>query len=208
MLRASPSRLRPTASRSASTYGLRRLTIAGTRVKQRTISRSGTPRIWARISPVSWLGRYRMSMSIEHRSGTLLKASPPRIRARLMLGRSKRSLDSRANGSVSMRRKASWALRIALSPSHGVEPCAAVPEMLTRIASTPLAWTPMCRSVGSPVIAKSDSLRTSAMSASIERSSMSSDSSSGTQTKITRTSSCSIASRVASIIAASAPFMS
>ena len=54
-----------------------------------------------------------------------------------------------------MRRKVSWALRMALSPSHGVEPWAAVPLTSTRRARTPLAWMPMCRSVGSPVIAKS-----------------------------------------------------
>ena len=80
-----------------------------------------------------------MSTSIEHSSGTLLKASPPMIRARLIAGRSKRSLDSRAKGSVSIRRNASWALRIALSPCHGVEPCAAVPCTWRRTASTPLA---------------------------------------------------------------------
>ena len=112
-------------------------------------------RIWAMISPGSWLGRKRMSTSIVQRSGTLLKASPPMMRARLIDGRSKRSEDSRLKGSVSMRRKASCALRIALSPSHGVEPWAAVPEICRRTASTPLAWTPMCRSVGSPVSAKS-----------------------------------------------------
>ena len=66
-----------------------------------------------------------MSTSIVQRSGTLLKASPPTMRARLIDGRSKRSEDSRLNGSVSMRRNASCALRIALSPSHGVEPWAA-----------------------------------------------------------------------------------
>ena len=54
-----------------------------------------------------------------------------------------------------MRRKTSSAFSTALSPSHGVEPCAARPWTSRRIASTPLAWTPMCRSVGSPVIAKS-----------------------------------------------------
>ena len=64
--------------------------------------------------------------------GTLLKASPPSIRARLIDGRSKRSDDSRLNGSVSIRRKTSCALRIALSPSHGVEPCAARPLTSTR----------------------------------------------------------------------------
>ena len=74
----------------------------------------------------------------------------------------------RLNGRVSMRRKASWALRIALSPSHGVEPCAAVPLTSTRTASTPLACTPMCRSVGSPVIAKSPR-RPSSTSSSVER---------------------------------------
>src|SRR5213592_2631067 len=96
-----------------------------------------------------------MATSIQQRSGTLLNASPPSMRAMLMLGRSNRSLDSRLKGSVSMRRNTSWALRIALSPSHGVEPCAAVPRISTRTAQTPFAWTPMCRSVGSPVRAKS-----------------------------------------------------
>jgi hypothetical protein len=43
---------------------------------------------------------------------------------------------------------------------------------------------------------------------SIERVSMSSDSSSGTQTKRTRTARCSAMSRSAHIIAASPPFMS
>ena len=74
------------------------------------------------MSPGAWLGRKRMSTSMVQTSGTLLKASPPTIRARLIDGRSKRSEDSRLKGSVSMRRKASCALRIALSPSHGVEP--------------------------------------------------------------------------------------
>ena len=73
-----------------------------------------------------------MSTSIRQRSGTLLKASPPSIRARLIDGRSNRSEDSRLNGSVSIRRKTSCALRIALSPSHGVEPCAARPLTSTR----------------------------------------------------------------------------
>ena len=96
-----------------------------------------------------------MSTSMQHVSGTLLNASPPSMRAMLIDGRSNRSDDSRLNGSVSMRRNASWALRIALSPSHGVEPCAAVPDTSTRTASTPFACTPMWRSVGSPVSAKS-----------------------------------------------------
>ena len=68
-----------------------------------------------------------MSTSIAQRSGTLLNASPPTIRPRLIDGRSNSSEDSRLNGRVSIRRKTSWAFRIALSPSHGVEPCAAVP---------------------------------------------------------------------------------
>ena len=68
-----------------------------------------------------------MSTSISQGSGTLLNASPPSIRARLMDGRSKRSDDSRLKGKVSIRRKTSCAFRIALSPSHGVEPCAAPP---------------------------------------------------------------------------------
>ncbi len=48
-----------------------------------------------------------MSTSIPHESGTLLKASPPTIRARLIDGRSNRSELMRLNGSVSMRRKTS-----------------------------------------------------------------------------------------------------
>ena len=96
-----------------------------------------------------------MSTSITQASGTLLSASPPRMRPRLIEGRSNRSELSRANGSDSIERKVSSAFRIALSPSHGVAPCAAVPATSSRIASTPLACTPTCRSVGSPVIAKS-----------------------------------------------------
>ena len=130
------------------------------------------------------------------------------IRERLIDGRSNRSEDSRLNGSVSMRRKTSCDLRIALSPSHGVEPCAARPRTSTRIASTPFAWTPMCRSVGSPVIAKSACSVPSPTSESVERSSTSSDSSSGTQTKRTRTAFWAVASWTAHIITASAPFMS
>ena len=52
----------------------------------RTISVSGIARIWARIAPGSWLGRKRMSTSISQRSGTLLNASPPSMRARLIDG--------------------------------------------------------------------------------------------------------------------------
>ena len=96
-----------------------------------------------------------MSTSITQRSGTLLSASPPRMRPRLIEGRSNRSELSRANGSDSIARKASSAFRIALSPSQGVAPCAAVPLTSSRIASTPFACTPTWRSVGSPVIAKS-----------------------------------------------------
>ena len=96
-----------------------------------------------------------MSTSMTHESGTLLSASPPRIRPRLIEGRSNRSELSRANGSDSIARKASSAFSIALSPSHGVAPCAAVPLTSSRIASTPFACMPMWRSVGSPVIAKS-----------------------------------------------------
>ena len=59
------------------------------------------------------------------------------------------------NGSVSIARNTSIAFSTALSPSHGVELCAARPWTTIRITSTPLACTPMCRSVGSPVIAKS-----------------------------------------------------
>ena len=45
-----------------------------------------------------------MSTSIVQTSGTLLKASPPSMRARLIDGRSNMSEDSRLNGRVSMRR--------------------------------------------------------------------------------------------------------
>ena len=60
-------------------------------------------------------------------SGTLFGASPPTIRPRLIDGRSNSSDDSRENGIDSIRRKTSTAFTIALSPSHGVEPCAARP---------------------------------------------------------------------------------
>ena len=148
-----------------------------------------------------------MSTTIVQRSGTLLSASPPWMRPRLTDGRSNISEDSRENGSDSIRRNTSIAFSTALSPSHGVEPCAERPWMFRRNASTPFAWTPTCRSVGSPVIAKSAGKPPRTIS-SIERVSMSSDSSSGTQTKRTRTASCSARSRIAHIIAASAPFMS
>ena len=94
-------------------------------------------------------------MSIEQASGTLFGASPPTIRPRLIEGLSNISDDSRENGIDSIRRKTSTAFTIALSPSHGVDPWAARPRTRMRAASTPLAWMPMCRSVGSPVIAKS-----------------------------------------------------
>ena len=148
-----------------------------------------------------------MSTSISQRSGTLLNASPPVIPFREIEGRSNSSELSRLNGRVSIRRKTSWAFRIALSPSHGVEPCAAVPCTARRIARTPLAWTPMCRSVGSPVIAKSP-VRPSATSVSVERCSTSSLSSSGTHMKTTRTACWRATSTSAHIIAASPPFMS
>ena len=48
-----------------------------------------------------------MSTSIQQVSGTLLNASPPSIRARLIDGRSNSSDDSWLNGSSSIRRKAS-----------------------------------------------------------------------------------------------------
>ena len=70
---ASPSTERATASRSACTYGFWRETIAGARVKHLTISRSAIARIWARISPGSWLGRKRMSTSIVQRVGHLVE---------------------------------------------------------------------------------------------------------------------------------------
>ena len=110
-------------------------------------------------------------------------------------------------GIDSIRRKTSIAFRTALSPSHGVEPWAEVPNTRMRMASTPLASTPTCRSVGSPVIAKSPTWP-ALTSASEVRESISSDSSSGTQTKRTRTWSWSARSRSAHIIAARPPFMS
>ncbi len=94
-------------------------------------------------------------MSIVQMSGTLFSASPPMIRPRLIEGRSKSSEDSRVNGSDSILRKTSIALSTALSPSQGVELWAERPLTSRRMASTPLAWTPMWRSVGSPVMAKS-----------------------------------------------------
>ena len=96
-----------------------------------------------------------MSTSMAHSSGTLLGASPPMIRPRFTDGRSNSSEDSRVNGMDSIRLKTSIAFKTALSPSHGVEPCADVPKTRIRSASTPLACTPTCRLVGSPVIAKS-----------------------------------------------------
>ena len=54
-----------------------------------------------------------------------------------------------------MRRNTSIAFSTALSPTQGVEPWAALPVTSMRMASTPLAWMPMCMLVGSPVMAKS-----------------------------------------------------
>ena len=130
------------------------------------------------------------------------------MRARLIDGRSKRSEDSRLKGSVSMRRKASWALRIALSPSHGVEPWAAVPETceaqrehaLGLDADVQIGRLAGEREVGAQALLD-ERRRSSAASTS-------SDSSSGTQTKRTRTWSCAATSLSAHIMAASAPFMS
>ena len=148
-----------------------------------------------------------MSTTMVHSSGTLLSASPPWIRPRLIDGRSNSSEDSRENGKVSIRRKTSIAFSTALSPSHGVEPWAARPRTTIRQASTPLAWTPTCSPVGSPVIAKSPTKPWRTIS-SVERVSMSSDSSSGAHRKRTRTRVSVATSCSAHIIAASAPFMS
>ena len=68
-----------------------------------------------------------MSTAMLHRSGTLLSASPPWIRPRLIDGRSNSSVDSLENGSDSIARNTSMAFSTALSPSHGVELCAARP---------------------------------------------------------------------------------
>ena len=68
-----------------------------------------------------------MSTTMVQRSGTLLSASPPWMRPRLIEGRSNSSDDSRENGRDSIRRNTSIAFRTALSPSQGVEPCAARP---------------------------------------------------------------------------------
>ena len=106
-----------------------------------------------------------------------------------------------------MLRNTPSAFNTALSPSHGVAPWAATPLTSSRIASTPLAWTPIWRSVGSPVIAKSP-MKPPSTSASVARSAASSDSSSETMPSRTRTSSCSRSSWTTSSITASAPFMS
>src|SRR5215217_3941912 len=131
-----------------------------------------------------------MSTSIAHRSGTLLSASPPRIRPRLIEGRSNSSDLCRANGSDSMLRKTSCALSTALSPSHGVAPWAATPATSSRRARTPFASTPIWRSVGSPVIAKSP-MNPLSTRWSLPRSVSSSDSSSPTMPTRTRTRSWS-----------------
>ena len=106
-----------------------------------------------------------------------------------------------------MLRKTSCAFSTALSPSHGVAPWAATPLTSSRSASTPFASTPMCRSVGSPVIAKSPRKPLSTRR-SLPRSASSSDSSSPTMPSRTRTRSWSRIAAVVSSIAASAPFMS
>ena len=148
-----------------------------------------------------------MSTTMVHSSGTLLSASPPWMRPRLIDGRSNSSDDSRENGRVSIRRKTSIAFSTALSPSHGVEPCAARPLTTMRQASTPLAWMPTCSPVGSPVMAKSPT-KPSRTIWSVERVSMSSDSSSGAHRKRTRICDSAATSCSEHIIAASAPFMS
>ena len=127
-----------------------------------------------------------MSTSIVQVSGTLLKASPPSMRARLMEGRSNRSEDSRLKGSVSIRRKASWALRIALSPSHGVDPCAAVPDDPQADGQHALGLDADVQVGG---LAREGEVGPQPLgtSASVERRVTSSDSSSGTQTKRTPT---------------------
>ena len=148
-----------------------------------------------------------MSTSIVQRSGTLLKASPPTIRARLIDGRSKRSEDSRLKGSVSMRRNASWALRIALSPIQGVEPCAARPLTCEAHGEHALGLDADVQVGG---LAGDGEVRASppAISASVERSSTSSDSSSGTHTQQHADRPAGGGVRSAHIMAASAPFMS
>ena len=142
-----------------------------------------------------------MSTSIAQRSGTLLKASPPDD-AREVDRRAVEEVGglARLKGSVSMRRKTSRALRIALSPSHGVEPCARGPLTSTRTASTPLAWTPMWRSVGSPVIAKS--ARRPSRDQRVGRAARRRPRTPrrGRRAKRTRTRSCAAASRTAHII--------
>ena len=57
-----------------------------------------------------------------HRSGTLLSASPPRIRPRLIEGRSKSSELCRANGSDSILRKTSSALQNGVVAEPGRRP--------------------------------------------------------------------------------------
>ena len=77
-----------------------------------------------------------MSTTMVHSSGTLLSASPPLIRPRLIDGRSNSSEDSRENGKVSIRRNTSMAFSTALSPSHGVEPCARPVLMMQDLGAT------------------------------------------------------------------------
>ena len=193
--------------RGPSTKGESSSTTAGGRLNVAITLVSGSPCTWARISSGSCSGRNLTSTSITQVSGTRFSASPPTIRPRLIEGRSKSRELCRANGSDSMPRKTSTAFTIALSPSHGVAPCAERPPIARRMASTPLACTPTWRLVGSPVIAKSPT-KPSLTSASDPRSASSSDSSSETMPRRSRTASCSRASRSTSIITASAPFMS
>ena len=195
------------ASQSPRTKGESGSTTAGGRRKVARTRVSGRLATCSRISSGSWSGRKRMSTSMTQVSGTLFRASPPMIRPRLIEGRSNRAELWRANGSDSMPRNTSTAFTTALSPSHGVAPCAARPWTSRRIARTPFAWTPTWRLVGSPVIAKSPRNPPSTR-ASLPRFFSSSDSSSETIPSRSRTRSCSRRSWSTSSITARAPFMS
>ena len=104
-------------------------------------------------------------------------------------------------------------MRTAFWPSQGVEPWAARPCTSNRTTSAPLAWTPICRSVGSPQIANSPRLPASASRAvALSSIDAASDSSSGAIRSLTHTparrSGAAARSASAASIAASAPFMS
>ena len=197
-----------TASRSASTYGLLRETIAGARLNERTISRSPIARIWARISPGSWPGQVAD-----------VDVHPAAVRDLVegVAADDPREVDRRAVEEV----------RGLAAERQRLDPAEDVVRLEDRVVAEPRrravcgeaadldadrehalgldADVQVGRLAGDREVGAAEPLATSA---SVERSSTSSDSSSGTQTKRTRTASCAAASWTAHIIAASAPFMS